>query len=81
MGAQIPLYDLPRLGYTAAYSWFVLNADKALVVMRKRQRKPLMKTQEWAILQTILEQLFNQRAEATAIERLVRDAHKKRATG
>src|ERR1039458_432192 len=71
-------YDLPRLGYTAAYAWFIISADKMLTAMCKRRLKALPKKLEWAILQTILAKLFKERTEVEAIERLVRSTRKKR---
>jgi hypothetical protein len=75
--AFVRFYDLPRLGYTAAYSWFIVSADKMLTTMCKRRRKALTKKLEWAILRTILAKLFKERTEVEAIERLVRAARKK----
>ena len=75
------VYDLPRLGNGAAYSWFIVSADDLLTRSCGKKRKPLPRNQEWAVLQTFVHMLFKGEGIATveAIERLVRAARKERS--
>ena len=65
-------YDLPRLGFKAADTWFLLGAHKIFDSYCKMSKLRVTKKQHWEILKTFVYALFNETIEAKAIEQLIR---------